>query len=384
MTRHEEEENVISHRFTWEGSHFMYQGQRWLPKVSENLEPEANTCMIRLDGRSQNDLSWNEERQKAAQCVEKGKKIFWIMDLGLFDSLSFSLTNQTQFLSLTLALEHFRRDIWPIFHEHTFGLALYEGPLDYSQQIPPALDLRDQFEEWLHVAKKNNPEEHLDFLFNSSSMDQSINGHLTGNALLVYQLFCRDIATDFFHLLLGYLPDALLTFLLIDASQLKDKLFLQALLLHPDCYENLQIALKGSSFLHEGLGWRDAHASAGMIQAENENNLNPSFKAPKIGFCLPPKEKMDFQLFEQLHQALQTLVEKKQDFRILSEGHLTTQWEGLDYIVTSCASLTPQGIRKFKGFCAAGGTVLNVDAFSSPGSAALGESVHTFASQYTR
>src|SRR5436853_6416534 len=81
----------------------------------ESIPSGFDAVMIDLDGRLQSDLDWKKARSQAHQAVERGYSVLWNMNMGLFGELLHLLTSQSQFLSLTIALEHFRDSLWKEF-----------------------------------------------------------------------------------------------------------------------------------------------------------------------------------------------------------------------------------------------------------------------------
>jgi len=88
---------------------------------------------ICLNGEASSSLDWSGaiEEAKGAQ------KIFWEIDLGLFDRLAQPLADRTQLLSLRLALEHFRESLWTPFQEKSVGVCIYRGALPFPGEGCP-------------------------------------------------------------------------------------------------------------------------------------------------------------------------------------------------------------------------------------------------------
>lgn len=78
---------------------------------------------IRVDLSPTSSLKWN------AESLRGHSNILWELDCGLFDSLKMPIDDPAQFLTLELALKHFRKTLFPVFESVSSGAILYKGPL---------------------------------------------------------------------------------------------------------------------------------------------------------------------------------------------------------------------------------------------------------------
>ena len=81
---------------------------------------------------------------------------------------------------------------------------------------------------------------------------------------------------------------------------------------------------------------------------------------PKVALCLPPPGCYRQSHWKGIDRALTVLEEYAIPYKIIGEGQLLTNWDGLDHIIYSPVALTPQGRRQLMGFCAADGTVVSL------------------------
>jgi hypothetical protein len=181
--------------------------------------------MIRLDGRLRSSLDWNHQIQEA-----NGKRVEWFCDLGLFDHLSQPLSNNMQFQSFKLSLEHFVEKIWEKFGAK--GLYLYDGPLVFPSHLleSPIDDARER------------------------------------------ALKARDIGADYLNLLTAFLPDDLPLYLRVETTQVSDP-FLKQLLLASDPYERIELVQAPEVF--------SKHAPTALCVPES---LNRSLEILEEGF----------------------------------------------------------------------------------------------------
>jgi len=332
---HEEEEEVVVFRPS-----FVFDAN----SLSEEVPAPFDTVKIALDGTLKADLKWGKERSAAAAYIAKGFRIFWEMDLGLFQNLKYPLSNHSQFLSLGISLDHFRDSLWKEFRDHTAGLCLYRGSADFSVGYRWDEEQEKNLQGWLQ-------EQSIEI-----STSQNLKQTDEGQRLL--SLFCRDAAGEFLEMLAGPLPDSLNRFILLDVSKIEDPL-LAAQLITKERFSHIDVGVKGTQTLGGELSW-DGHAmSAGVITRQLEKATIK--EKAKIGICLPPMNRCAAPSFKGLSKVFKDLEKKGLDFRVIPENSLTADWDGLDYLVVSSQLLTPQGRRKLNGFCAAGGIVVTVD-----------------------
>lgn len=304
-----------------------------------------DTVTIALDGRVQADLDWKKERELARQAVEKGYAILWDMQLGLIEGLAKPLANQAQFLSLTLSLEHFRDTLWKEFKTETRGISIFRGSADFSHDFPWDHQQEHNLKAWLQETEGS----HLVSL----PVDQ-LQSHVEGQHRV--RLFCRDVAVEYFALLATRLPDSLAAYLYLDASSFAGSLASEIQLLNPERFDRLNLALKGHHLPFDVLGWGSptAQGYSGTCFCEL-----PPMASVSIGVCIPPLTCIDLHCYQELEEGLKVLQKQALPFKLIAENQLTSQWDGLDYLLYNPAGLSAQGKRKLQGFCAAGGTVVS-------------------------
>src|ERR1700722_17564979 len=76
---------------------------------------EFNAVTISLDAQLKSDLNWKKAVLHAKEAIDKNYKIFWDLNLGLFEAINSPLSNQQQFLTLKLAINHFNNTVWNEF-----------------------------------------------------------------------------------------------------------------------------------------------------------------------------------------------------------------------------------------------------------------------------
>lgn len=287
---------------------------------------------ISLDGGVKSFLDWSQAKASATRHVEKGEKILWSIDLGLFRDLVHPFSHQSQFLSLSLSLEHFKTDIWPLFQEHSLGLLIYQGPADYQKHFPWDETQHTNFKEWLKEAFKHAEalSEEVNIPLNdfADSTPLRLQGTSEGRRLL--SLFCRDACVEYLLLLAANIPDEIPLFVELDTTGIDD-LVLAAQLTSAEKYEHLQ-----------------------MLDSPTDVYSIP------IGICLPPSSFVACQATHGLVDVFNFLANNHIRYRVIPEDNLITEWDGLDSLIVCSNFLGPQGFRKLQGFCAAGGQVVLV------------------------
>lgn len=351
----------------WDKPYYLIENSSFAPVVWEgslaDIPKNFNAIRIPLDGRMQADLKWEEARKEAQKAIELNKYIFWELDLGLFDGLNFSLSNQPQYLSLRLSLEHFRDSIWKEFAPHSLGLILFRGDADFSRSFVWEEQQSQNFAAWLLEHYGNKEPEH--------PIEQQLR-----------KLFCRDVAVEYLTLLSSCLPDELPRYLLLDMESFSSPLD-QVQQLHPDRYEQFSLGLKNAAFSLPSLGWENSPTSLGFIGMKEV--VLPKDVKPHVGICLPTMEFLRPSHYFGIEIALDYLITNEIPFKVISETHLVTEWDGLDYLFYVPQGLSSQGKRKLQGFCAAGGIVITTqDKMGFAQETSLNEWISTEKEQTTK
>lgn len=320
--------------------------------------PEGyNAVKIVLDGSIKSSLQWDKQRLAAERCIEQGLRILWEVNLGLFSNLEMPIGNQSQFLSLCLCVEHFRDTLWKQFSANTIGLCIYRGSPDFATNFQWDEEQQSNLQGWLRD-HFTNPQSLADEIGCRVSDFASINPQLLssskeGNTLL--SMFCRDVAAEYLDLLADRLPDTLKCFILMDCSATSDAL-LMAQLTTKERFPRFIQGIKNAT--QDRYMWNDSIGTIGILTSSQNPALEVS--AINIGVCLPSITQCHPSAWKELEVAFSILHHHSTPFRTIPESSLTTEWDGLDYLIVSSKNLTSQGRRKLQGFCAAGGTVVSI------------------------
>lgn len=324
----------------------------FIPSIFEgNIEQGVpfgfNTVMIELDGRMQADLNWKKEKKLALDAIEKGYALMWNLQLGLFGELTQPLTHQAQFLSLALSLEHFRDSLWKEFKSQTVGLSLFRGSVDFSRNFRWDAHQEQSLKDWLRE------ECGLEVPTNPFQLRETREGEQW------IRIFCRDVAMEYLTLLAARIPDSLPTYLYLDGTPFASHPSLAIQLLNPERFDRLHLAIKGLNLPFNALGWeRSAVAGySGIFSIEPIPQ-----EAIVVGVCIPPMHVHSLQCYEELEEGIRAFQERSISFKLVSESHLTSEWDGLDYLLYSPKGLSIQGKRKLQGFCAAGGILISTSS----------------------
>jgi hypothetical protein len=215
--------------------------------------------------------------------------------------LQFSLpifppVDEVQFLTLSLSIQHFVDTIWPEFQHATFGVALFRGSYDPHQR-----------EELLNYLKG----------------------------------------------LAAILPEEVACFIFLDTSSLTT----------PDAYfdaicfagyGHLKLIIKGNHmerypYATPALAWESSSSPLGYCGEAYQSPL-PEIQIP-IALCLP----------EQLPHEFPFAIEKlATPFRVIPEALLDQMWDGIEQLYVFPHCLSEWGLRKIRGFIAAGGIVTSL------------------------
>lgn len=294
-----------------------------------------NGVRIKLDSSLKSSLDWTKAKDAASKNIEKGLKIFWELDFGLGKGLDHPLGHNSQFLSFKLAVEHFCTEIWQHFHQDTTGIALYRGSADFSLGFI-----------WDEEQLRRSEDRQKEFPVNMK--DKKVQE----------RLYCRDAVGEYIELLAGHLPEQLPIHLLIDAGKLNDPLELANIAVR-DRFPNLNYSIGKGSLPSQALTWYEGSSYQGYIGKDlSKWNQHP---LPVYGICSPSLYRPIDR--DRILYCLKEFESRKVNYKLLSEELLILEWEGLDYLVVAPENLSSQGLRKLKGFCAAGGTIINLGNF---------------------
>lgn len=293
------------------------------------MQKELN--IVNLDGQIEAPLDWKQACEIARLHKEQGLKIFWQLNLGLFDQLKFPLSNQMQFNALFLSLEHFRDTVWKEFEHDSLGLSFCSSNVDFSNKfIWDDLQINN-WHGWLKDHFKQEQEIIDEVKIHVERFEDCHPDHPSFKPLA--QLYCRDVAAEYMQLLAANLTDSIPLYIQLDALNITDPLK-QARLTTSERFDPFTLVIKGSVFSNS--------------------------TEAKIGICLPSMELIPSIHYRGLGEILTELISKHKPFRIIPEHSLIHQWDGLDDLIVLSSTIGAQGRRKLQGFCAAGGRVLTI------------------------
>ncbi len=333
----EDKEELVSPSFYFDYPFFYQEGKIFHPQIFEDFKDKSffdqlpascNTICFCLDGKLTSDLNWKIQRDLAREAIERGYKLVWKLNLGLFSQLNLMLQDETQFHTLLLALTHFYATLAKEFKDHTLGLSIFEGKIPFSAAFCWDAFQVENYQKWLEKKQVRETPYFKD-------------------------LFCRDVIATYLALLIEKMPDSLPIFLILEVDQEKvnQGVFSNLALIQltaRDCFNRLIVIAKQN------------FQSFSLVEPFN-HPLQFDQKQPiKIGICWPSDQLNQFSYYEDLGESIDFLNAYQLPFRIIPEEFLIAEWAGLDYLLYSSRSLSKQGERKLQGFCAAGGLVIEV------------------------
>jgi len=342
----DENELTVDKLLKWDGPFCSQGGERVVPKIymGEGDVPYGyNGVVITLDGKAKSDLEWIPQIRKAERFMEAGYRVLWMLDLGLFDELPFSLFNNSQIMTLSLGIDHFNESIWERFSSDSFGLCLYRGALDFSKAFSWDEKQTSNLKEWM---KERGVMGDINFEELPPAIEKNI-----------LSLYACDVGMDYLDILAQSVSDDVECFALLDIADTSDSL-LQARLLNTERSDRIRFVVKGGRLPPQDLVWGGENCPFGLIGEGSVDS--PKENKAALGLCMPEVSIVSSEYYEVLKDVIEQLTEKNIFFRFVSEAKLTTEWDGLDYLIVSEKLLSPFGIRKLQGFCAAGGTVVNL------------------------
>ncbi|MEI8365249.1 MAG: hypothetical protein WCF65_02415 [Parachlamydiaceae bacterium] len=323
-----------------------------------------NAVRIMIDGRIQSSLSWTVQAEAAHDYIKQGLRLFWEIDLGLFNRLERPLSDRVQFQSLVLSLEHFRDTLWKEFRQQTVGLSIYRGSLDFSLGYPWNDEQIANLHAWLQGAFGDIKTLAADVGITCSGNWIDITPDILQNSPMgknLLQLFCRDAGGEYLGLLAARLPDPLPLFAFFDALEISHP-YVAAQLLTKERYPRIHVGIKerlcsAAQSLGGEIAWEGTSLSLGGLYREIKLENQKQYERARCALCLPKFSVCHPKQHLKLEQALVTLCEQNIPFRIIPEVLLSYEWDDLDELIVDSAHVDKQLHRKLQGFSAAGGTV---------------------------
>lgn len=332
---------------------YLYRnGQKFFPVVQESrLELQtidaANTVLITLPAKIDDELIWEKERAYAEKVIAEGKMILWELDFGL-SSQKIDVSDSSLFYSFGIAVDEFVNTFWREHKDSSLGVILYRGDMHFTKKFHWNEEHRQFFIEKISQSAQK---EALTSLASKDNWIEALRESRT------FALFAADIFSEYFQRLVSYLPDTTMAFALFDASEAKSAAYL-AQLFSKDRFQHILLGLKRASIPVGHLNWEEGACFGGWI-----GTSPPYFSTVSeinLGVCLPPDETFTDEVAEQLNELFDELKRFQQPFRIIPESQLTEAWDGIDNIIVISSTVSYQGKRRLQGFCAAGGRVASL------------------------
>lgn len=147
--------------------------------------------MFVVSGAPGSSLDWSAELAEAKQAEAP---FFWRFDFGLENPIR-PFEDALQLRSMTLAADHFTKEIYPHIEKQLLGIILYEGDGAYAPLFPWTEVQKEYFVEWRRDRPRMSEE-------------------------LARQLFSINALSEYLHNIVPYLPETAPCFAHFDTSSL--------------------------------------------------------------------------------------------------------------------------------------------------------------------
>lgn len=327
----------------WEDDHFEVEGKPFIPVIYDALNGEQipegyNACSLLLDARLQSKLQWEEQLNWAEQLVDSGYQLFWQLDFGICRDLCQPLSDEMQFRSFGIAVDHFVHSVWTRFQAQSLGVSLYRGSLDFSRHFPWTDEQRQGFQDFLK--EKGKKESSLDHFLKQPEGKYEV------------QLFCRDVVVEYLELLSTRLPPSLLAFALVESYGVSIGP-VEAELLSREAFQHIHPIVRGQTQAHRAMRWEGNNYTSGFIGRWKAQKVETT--TSQVGVLLPARERSSWDLVQKLGEVVNVLDKERTVYRYIPESLLTMDWEGLESVIYVSEGVSPAGFRQLQGFVAAGG-----------------------------
>lgn len=334
---------MSSREITFDTNYLYLDQEKFFPILQEmgdcaDCLDSVNGVVIYVDCGDNADFKWEESRALAEKAVELGKWILWELDFHLQEKQVF-LQDTSAFYSCGIAVEEFVKALAAPFAESTLGVCLFRGGVDFAKYFL-----------WTEEHERHYVEKQKESLFLQSDPNLDSIGR---------KLFAADVFSEYLHRISSFLPDTLAPCCFLDATSIESSSFL-ALLLSRERFQHLLLALKHAKLPLGCLNWEEGRSFGGWV-----GRGAPYFSAVHdvtLGVCVPLEEHMRKELMDQLDLVFAKLDQMEVPYRVIPELYLSESWDGIDELIVLSAGLSAQGVRKLKGFLAAGGRVVYADS----------------------
>lgn len=330
---------MSANEITFDPNYLYVNQEKFFPILQEvagsfDSLDSVNGVVLRVDCGRDSDFTWTSVLEMAEEAIANQKWILWELDFHFQEEKVF-LHDTASFFSSGVAIEEFIKTLWAPFKEHTIGACLFRGGVDFAKYFV-----------WT--------EEHEQFYLEKVLERPLLQANPTLETFC-RKLFAADVFSDYLHRLSSFFPEGLLPFCLLDVSSIESSAEL-AVLLSKERFQHLFLALKRSRIPLGYLNWEEGGCLGGWI-----GRGAPYFSSVlevNVAVCLPMEDKVDSVLLNQLDSIFEALIEAQISYRIIPEVYLNEQWDGIDELIILSSAVSVQGLRKIKGFLAAGGRVV--------------------------
>jgi len=312
----EEIENIAS--VTWDHTYFYVDGEKFLPSFLE--DGTGNTVIIPIPYPLEKE-NVEEIIATASAASYQGKRILWEFNFE-FDKKPLFIQDSALFFSYGLRIREFVEKVYTKFKENTLGAVLFRGGVDFSSYFVFT-------------------EEH-ERLYAEYAEEFPLLGKKESSAF-----FAADVFVQYLQRLCSFFPDDLAAVCLLDMSFVESGAF-AAYLTSKERFGYLLPGIKNGKVPGGYLVWE-------------EGKLSGRGEEAKIGVCLPTLQAVSETAMGLIEELLSRLIEKGVNFRVLPEENLHESWDGIDDLIVISSLLSSQGMRKLRGFVAAGGRIVGVE-----------------------
>lgn len=285
------------------------------------MTSENTITRIRLNATSESDLIWSAEQERADAIVETKGRIFWEFDFGCMNPRGFRLQDSLQWNTNRFAIDHFTGSIWPKYESVTFGVSLFQGPLEWIHYLYWDETQKEHYERWKRVSQIPGVSS---CCLNTASLNEQ-NRH-------ILSLYAIEQLSDYLHRLSAYLPDDAMRFASFDAGASTP-------------IWHIAQALSRERFPY--ILTDTIHPAISSLQRRD-----------KIAICLPQDEYLTQETGEIWESIYMQLQKRSISFRVIPEIFIAEDWADLEEIIVLPGSLSEFGRRQLQGFSTSGGKII--------------------------
>lgn len=298
-----------------------------------------NAIAIPVSLLPDSSLSFEKEFSAAREAHEKGLKIVFDLDLGLFDRLKMPLESNALYSMLIFAMEAFKTKLLEPFSSITLGVIAYKGSADFYRSLKKDFSLAESLLLWLESA--------YDRPLDPFELEKTDEGRL----ILMQAYF--EMGIRFIESVTQPLPGQIPVFVLLDFFGIENSA-LSAFMLNRERLGRVLFVPKEPHYY--GMGW-DQEIEAPFACFGSKRPLIKQKNSKVYGLMVPSVEKKELSAYKEIGEAIDFFKKNTIPFRLIPESLFVSEWDEVALLFVP-KNLSKEALRMIKGYLASQGEII--------------------------